>query len=118
MSTASSWTATPHPAFVVVRYEDLLDQPLKAFGAVAKLLGLDRDRERLRRAIRFSSFRELKQQELASGFVEKSPSSRHFFRAGTKNQWIGRLSDAQAALIVARHREQMKRFGYVPPRFR
>ena len=115
---AASWTVQPHPAIVVVRYEDLQDRPLKAFGQVAKLLGLDRDRARVRKAIGFASFRELKKQELEAGFVEKSPSSKHFFRKGAKNQWIGRLCDAQAARIVERHREQMARFGYIPPRFR
>ncbi len=113
-----SWTLQPHPAIVVVRYEDLQDQPLKAFGSVAKLLGLAADRNRLRKAVQFSSFRELKQQELADGFAEKSPNSRHFFRKGKKNQWIEALSEPQIAAIVERHREQMQRFGYIPPKFR
>jgi hypothetical protein len=113
-----SWTLQPHPAIVVVRFEDLQDQPLKAFGSVAKLLGLGADRNRLRKAIQFSSFRELKQQELAGGFIEKSPNSRHFFRKGNKNQWVAALSEEQIAAIVERHREQMQRFSYIPPRFR
>lgn len=114
----ASWTAQAHPAIVVVRYEDLQDKPVKAFGAVARLLGLDRDRSRLKKAIRFSSFRELKKQELAGGFVERSPNSRHFFRRGTKNQWVEQLSDTQVERLVERHREQMQRFGYLPPKFR
>jgi hypothetical protein len=113
-----SWTLQPHPAIVVVRYEDLQDQPLKAFGRVAKLLGLGADRNRLRKAIQFSSFRELKQQELSSGFVEKSPNSQHFFRKGSKNQWIQALNEEQVLAIVERHRDQMLRFGYVPPKYR
>jgi hypothetical protein len=113
-----SWTMQPHPAIVVVRYEDLQDKPLKAFGSVAKLLGLGKDKTRLRKAIQFSSFRELKQQELAGGFVEKSPNSKHFFRKGGKNQWAETLTDEQVAAIVERHREQMQRFGYIPPKFR
>jgi hypothetical protein len=113
-----SWTLQAHPAIVVVRYEDLQDKPLKAFGSVAKLLGIGQDQQRLRKAIQFSSFRELKQQEVASGFIEKSPNSRYFFRKGSKNQWAQALNDAQVAAIVERHREQMQRFGYIPPRFR
>lgn len=113
-----SWTLQPHPAIVVVRYEDLQDKPLKAFGSVAKLLGLDHDRNRLRKAIQFSSFRELKQQELAGGFIEKSPNSKSFFRKGSKNQWAQALDETQIRTIVERHREQMQRFGYIPPRFR
>jgi len=114
----ASWTVQSHPSIVVVRYEDLQDKPNKAFGSVARLLGMDSDRRRVRKAIQFSSFRELKKQELAEGFAEKSPNSRHFFRKGTKNQWAEALSDEQILKIVDRHREQMTRFGYVPPRFK
>jgi len=114
----ASWTLQPHPAIVVVRYEDLQDKPLKAFGSVAKLLGLGKDKSRLRKAIQFSSFTELKKQELAGGFVEKSPNSRHFFRKGSKNQWTETLSEEQIGRIVETHREQMQRFDYIPPKFR
>jgi len=114
----ASWTAQPHPAIRVLRYEDMLDKPLKAFTQAAKLLGMADDRQAIRRAIEFSSFRELKRQELQDGFIERSPTSRAFFRKGRKNQWIEALSDEQAAAIVARHYEQMDRFGYVPPKFR
>jgi len=114
----ASWTSQSHPSIVVVRYEDLQDKPNKAFGSVARLLGLDGDRRRVRKAIQFSSFRELKKQELSEGFAEKSPNSRHFFRKGTKNQWAESLSDEQVQRLVDRHREQMTRFAYVPPRFK
>ena len=114
----ASWTQQPHPSIVVLRYEDMQDKPAKAFGAVAKLLGMDQDRKRVRKAIQFSSFRELKKQELAGGFVEKSPNSGHFFRKGTKNQWLQSLSDEQVARVVEQHREQMSRFNYIPPRFK
>ncbi|MEJ8568992.1 hypothetical protein [Elongatibacter sediminis] len=46
------------------------------------------------------------------------PNSKAFFRKGTKNQWVEQLSDEQVARIVDRHREQMLRYNYVPPRFR
>ncbi|MEJ2535229.1 MAG: sulfotransferase domain-containing protein [Gammaproteobacteria bacterium] len=113
-----SWTAQEHPAICVLRYEDLLDRPLKAFTRAAKLLGLAGDKKAIRRAIEFSAFRVLKGQERQEGFVERSPTSKAFFRKGRKNQWVDELSDEQAAQIVERHYEQMERFGYVPPRFR
>ncbi|MEJ8568995.1 sulfotransferase domain-containing protein [Elongatibacter sediminis] len=114
----ASWTVQPHPSIVVVRYEDMQDKPAKAFGSIARLLGMDRDRKRVRKAIQYSSFRVLKKQEREGGFVEKSPNSKAFFRKGVKNQWVEQLSDEQVARIVDRHREQMLRFNYVPPRFR
>jgi len=114
----ASWTVQPHPAILVLRYEDLQDNPGKGFGAVAKMLGMDRDRDRVRKAIRFSSFSEMQKQELAQGFIEKSPNSKHFFRKGKKNQWANALTDDQVNRVVERHCEQMNRFGYVPPRFK
>jgi len=114
----ASWTGQQHPSIVVVRYEDLLEKPAKAFGQVARLLGMDQDRQRVKKAIRFSSFKELKKQELKDGFVERSPNSRSFFRKGTKNQWAQGLTDEQVQKTVSNHREQMARFDYIPPRFR
>ena len=113
-----SWTAEPHPAIVVVRYEDLQDNPLKAFLPVANLLKLGTDRKRLKKAIKFSAFNILKRQEMKSGFVERSPNSTAFFRKGEKNQWAMKLTASQVERIVERHRKQMARFDYLPPRFK
>jgi len=113
-----SWTHQDHQKKIVIRYEDMLDKPLKAFGQVAKLLGMGKDKNAIKRAIHFSSFSELKKQESSSGFIERSPRSKSFFRKGRKNQWVNELSDEQVERIVERHREQMTHFHYIPPRFR
>jgi hypothetical protein len=113
-----SWTINPHQQFVVLRYEDMLDQPLRAFTRVAKLLGLNKDKSRIKQAISFSSFQELKKQELKSGFVERSPDSKAFFRKGQKNQWVNSLNDDQVTRMIDHHRDQMARFGYIPPKYR
>ena len=113
-----SWTHQDHSKKVVIRYEDMLDKPLKAFGQVAKLLGMGKDKNAIKRAIRFSSFSELKKQESSSGFIERSSRSKSFFRKGRKNQWVNELSDEQVERIVERHREQMAHYHYIPPRFK
>ncbi len=112
-----SWTGKPHKQVVVVRYEDMLDKPLKAFGQVARLLGRGKDKNGIKRAIQFSSFAELKKQEMDTGFIECSQNSKKFFRKGRKNQWVDELSDAQVERIVESHRQQMQRFKYIPPKF-
>lgn len=113
-----SWTKESNPNFLILRFEDMLDKPNPSFGKIAKLLGLANDRKRIQKAIKFSSFGELKKQELKSGFTERSTTSKAFFRKGKKHQWIEQLSESQAAQIVDHHREQMQRFGYIPPKFR
>jgi hypothetical protein len=77
-------------------------------------LKLKRNPELLRRAIRFSSFPELRQQEQQRGFIERSPNSRLFFRAGCEGQWRTTLNREQIGSIVDAHRGTMQRFRYVP----
>ncbi len=109
-----SWTQVPNPRLHVVRYEDMLDKPLKSFAKVARFLGLNPPRQRIEKAIRFSSFKTLKKQEEQQGFIERSSHSKAFFRAGKRDQWKSQLSEEQVRRIVERHREQMQRFNYVP----
>jgi hypothetical protein len=52
--------------------------------------------------------------EMRDGFVEAAGASARFFREGRSNQWRETLSRDQVARIVAAHRKQMARFGYVP----
>jgi hypothetical protein len=109
-----SWTATPHPALHVMRYEDMTDHPLETFGAAAAFLGLRPSRERLTRALQNSSFEELRKQEDKDGFQERSDKSEKFFRKGEVGQWRALLTSAQVDRIVEANKEQMERFGYWP----
>jgi Sulfotransferase domain len=109
-----SWTQAPHPGLHVMRYEDMLDKPVKTFSKVAKFLGLKPSKERVLKAIRFSSFKEMSKQEEKTGFKERSVHAERFFRSGKKNQWRDKLTEDQVHRIVDYHREQMQRFGYVP----
>lgn len=113
-----SWAAKKHPQFLVLRYEDLLDKSMHSFTRVANLLGLDQDKARIKKAIKFSSFRELHSQEAKAGFSERSHNSKSFFRRGQKFQWLEALSESQIVRIIDHHRDQMLGFDYVPPKFR
>jgi len=109
-----SWTQTPNPTLLTLRYEDMLDQPLKSFGAVAKFLGLEVSRQRLDKAIKLSSFKVLKAQEQRKGFIERPPAAdAAFFREGKAGQWKKILTAEQIARIEADHGDQMRRFGYL-----
>jgi hypothetical protein len=109
----ASWTQAPSPGLHVVRYEDMLERPLKTFGGVVAFLHLKVPRDRLERAIKLSSFRVLQEQEKRHGFKERSGGEK-FFRAGTAGQWRRMLSPQQVEALTAVHREQMARFGYWP----
>lgn len=110
-----SWAEGGGDATFVLRYEDLLEKPLNRFKALVRFLGLNLDKARLRQAIRFSSFGELRKQEQSRGFIERSPNSARFFRSGQKDQWRNELSKKQVGRIVAVHGEVMQKFDYLPP---
>jgi hypothetical protein len=109
-----SWTRQPNPAIHVMRYEDMLDDPMRAFGALARHLLLAPRRRQLERAIERSSFTRLKAQEREKGFRERPPhADQDFFREGRAGQWKDVLTDTQVARLVRDHAEQMHRFGYM-----
>ena len=110
---ALSWIDEPDLNVQVVRYEDMQMKPEETFGQVVKFCDLDFDIERVRKAIRFSSFDTLKAQEQEHGFGEKMPLSESFFRKGKIGTWREKLSDEQVAQIISDHSEVMKRFGYL-----
>ncbi|WP_445773881.1 sulfotransferase domain-containing protein [Shewanella sp.] len=109
----SSWTSDDSSR-LILRYEDMLDDPKKAFRKVESFLGLKKDPARLKNAIKHSSFAQLKAQEAKRGFVEKHENANAFFRQGGKHQWQAKLTPEQVKRIVDTHYEQMKRFKYLP----
>ncbi len=109
----ASWTALkPYPT-LILRYEDMLENPEKEFSKVVEHFGMTVDAERLNRAIRFSSFKELKSQEEKEGFVERSAKSKSFFTKGQSGHWKDELPPELADKIIKANRQTMKRFGYL-----
>lgn len=109
-----SWTSQQRPGLAVLRYEDMLRNPMKAFSGLVRFMGLNAPRQRLERAIERSSFKALREQEDQKGFKERSPHAQKFFREGRSGQWRDALTPAQAEKVVSQHKEQMQRFGYWP----
>jgi hypothetical protein len=108
-----SWVKyAPWPQ-LVLRYEDLLDDPETHFAKVLDLIGVPVDPERLRRAIGFSSFDVLSKQEEETGFIEKPKESEKFFGKGQKDQWKTDLDPALADIIRDKLGTTMKRYGYL-----
>jgi hypothetical protein len=109
-----SWTRKPHRAIYVMRYEDMLNEPQKTFGALARHLLFKPTEAQLADAIDRSSFERLREQEEKDGFLERPKRAERFFREGRAGQWKEILTPAQIGRIVDAHGEQMQRFGYLP----
>ena len=110
----NSWTARAPWPQLTVRYEDLLEDPEIHFSKVIEHIGIPIEEERLKRAIKHASFKEVKRQEKKHGFVEKSVSADSFFTKGQSGVWKDELPAELAEQIIKDHRATMKRYGYLP----
>lgn len=108
-----TWTSDPRDFIIIVRYEDMLDNPIPTFRAVATHLHQAPTDAQLALAVERSSFKRLNRQEQEVGFREKAARGSAFFRVGRAGQWRDQLDENQIRRIVARHHKQMERFGYL-----
>jgi hypothetical protein len=107
-----SWTRKAHPAIYIMRYEDMLSDPERTFGGLARHLLLKPTPAELALAIQRSSFETVQAQEEKEGFREKPKHAERFFREGRAGQWKEVLTLRQIETVVCTHGEQMRRFGY------
>ncbi len=108
-----SWVDAPDLNIQVIRYEDMLINPVATFTKTVKFLGLPDDPVRIEKAIRFSDFKVVSTQERENGFSEKPAKTEYFFRQGKSNGWRDQLSVTQIECIIRDHGEIMRRFGYL-----
>ncbi len=109
----SSWSAETRFPVLVVRYEDMLSDPVGSFRSMVEHTGLPIDEPRLENAVRFSSFDEVSKQEQEGGFKEASPNTDRFFTAGRTGRWMTDLEPELAKKVKKQHRKMMKKFGYL-----
>ena len=110
-----SWVDEPGLNVHIVRYEDLVQQPVAGFTGIVRFAGLAVDPGRVHKAVEFSRFERLQSQEAAQGFAERQPTAVSFFRQGRVGSWRERLTDAHVRQLIADHHEVMRRFGYLSP---
>ncbi len=120
-SHARNWIDSGDLHRLILRYEDMVNNPEAAFLMVLKFLKLPQEAKRFERALRFSSFSSLQEQEASEGFRERSPASEKFFRAGQYGQWRDVLNDQQRDTIIRDHQDVMTKLKYLQedgsPRF-
>ncbi|MDD4962536.1 MAG: sulfotransferase domain-containing protein [Gallionella sp.] len=107
-----SWLNAPIPV-LLVKYEDLLAEPVNRFGEIADFLKLAATPEQIAAAVQAVKFDRLRDLEASNGFAEKPPDASRFFRRGIAGGWQDTLSTAQIERIEAHHADMMRRLGYV-----
>jgi hypothetical protein len=107
-----SWLEADVPVHVL-RYEDMHSQPLETFAGAIRFAGLGHTDEEIRPALEKSRFDRLKETEQESGFCEKAPRCKAFFRRGSVGSWRETLNEQQAQRIIVDHGEMMRKLGYL-----
>ena len=108
-----SWTEQTDIPVLVLRYEDLLADPLTYFARAVHFAGLGADIEDIQAAIEASRFDKLQSQEQRERFKETPRGTTHFFRKGQAGDWRNHLSKAQIQAIVTKHGQVMGAHGYL-----
>jgi aryl sulfotransferase len=110
---ATSWLDQQATPVLLLRYEDMRTQPVEAFGRLATFLGLTPDSAVLSLAVEATRFDALRAQEAASGFRERPPAMKSFFRQGNTGTWRRDLHPNQAARVVSDHHSMMAKLSYL-----
>ena len=108
-----SWRDAEGVKVKIIRYEDLLADPLETFCGALAFAGMEIDREVALRAIEFASFKNLKQQEKSKGFSQRNSASKVFFRKGSSGGWRHEMTREQSERILSGHYDVMKHLGYL-----
>ena len=104
-----SWAKQSYIPSMVMRYEDLIENPLKYFSKIANFLKLTKDKKLVEEAIRNVSFNKItRMEDDLGGFKENLYSHTKFFRSGKVGQARNALSKIQINLIKSSFRDTLK----------
>jgi sulfotransferase family protein len=108
-----SWTWPETPNILVLKYEDMVTDPIASFTKLVRHVGFPIDDKVIERAVEAASFANLQQAEKAGGFKEKPEKAEAFFSQGKAGVWRDALTPEQVRAIASVHATQMDRFGYL-----
>jgi Sulfotransferase domain len=114
----TSWLSTrgDQPGFVMLRYEDLIEDPARELVKVANLLGIEPSPDRLARAADLSSADRMRQLEQTQGkkWVQTryTRQDKPFVRKAASGGWKAVLSPKSVAAIEAAWGDIMTSIGY------
>lgn len=109
----ASWVDQRRIPVLVLRYEDLLDDPAGQFCRLARFLRLPAEPDLIAAAIartRFETLRSKEEQE--GGFPERPAGCGRFFRSGRCGEGRERLTGDQLRRLSDTFAETLHRFGY------
>jgi len=103
--------------FLLLRYEDLLGQPLVEMSRVNVFLGLGRSDREIEKAIERSSFKQMKQMESTQAdqwrVLSATRKDMPFVRSGSVGGWKQALSQKSVGVMQSHWHEAMLKLGYI-----
>jgi hypothetical protein len=111
-ANVQSWLDHAPRPLLLLRYEDLLSQPVACHTALAGFIGQPIDAALIEKTVAATSFQSLQAAEARSGFKERGRKQRTFFRQGQAGAWRQGISPEQADRLWTDHHEVMTRLGY------
>ena len=108
----ASWLDQRDIPVHLIRYEDLQADTKATFTRALDFAGRAATETEVERAVAFSGFAQLQQQERDKGFREAPQPGTNFFRRGAAGGWRDELSRQQVARIERDHGAMMQRMGY------
>jgi hypothetical protein len=109
----SSWACDSGLPKYILRYEDMIMNPIVTISNVFSYLGFKVSLQRIKEINYNYSFDRLKEQETEKGFIEKPLKSKAFFNVGKCNYWRDYLDTEDVNSILDKHFSVMKELDYL-----
>lgn len=114
-SHVRGWTTQTTLPLLLVRYEDMLADPVGELTRVIRFAGLNDDPARIRRATEETGFQSLRQQEQTDGAAIQPLAGGSFFRCGTSGDGTRHLASRQVDRLLQHGSTTFEAFGYDMP---
>ncbi|PIP55348.1 MAG: sulfotransferase [Bacteroidetes bacterium CG23_combo_of_CG06-09_8_20_14_all_32_9] len=108
-----SWTTQNNFPVLVVRYENILENSEREFQSILQFLNIPYNSENFIKALKYSNFENMKKAEQETGFKEKSPACKTFFKVGKSGYYKNILSENLIQKIINEHFACMKKYHYL-----
>ena len=109
----SGWLSQTVLSKMLLRYEDLALRPEEKLFEIVNFFRLPLDSDRIRNAVRQSSFSNLQKQEQQIGFPEKPAHMETFFWKGVCGSGMKLIPSEFRERFIASHETIMKEFDYL-----
>ncbi len=99
--------------FLMVKYEDLLQNPTSQLKRMIEFLSIPLDEKKIQKTVEFSSFNSLQTIESEKGHPGIKDENFKFFRKGTSGDWENHFGDEEKAFFKHYANPVLLRLGYI-----